>query len=303
MKSPVACLTSLLIVGMLGLHHDESQLVGNRHCLAGEPVCPEGVWRAVAQSHRIVVGTLAIPTATIREAIQSGRHRYVAIGVHCDQILKGPAVAELTVPWYTEPRKWSIRPEDLIALDKRQAMLFLGECDEPGSKGLYLIERKALGVRPPTPQAVAEVVAEVKSQQRLLEHFAKEHPPEEDPLYCEVKRLIDATTCEQTQLEAFNALKALGSRGVNAMILLMDDRRPLGRRLLAFRNPPDHWEEYAIYGPEVVADAISAIVGYITEEDFGTLHNGGSERERRETINGWRVYFHHCRDAGRDQRK
>jgi hypothetical protein len=44
-----------------------------------------------------------------------------------------------------------------------------------------------------------------------------------------------------------------------------------------------------------VADAIAAILGQITQEDFGTIVHGGSERERKAVINGWRVYLHRKR--------
>jgi len=280
----------------LSLAHASVWHGGAGAAVAADPSQPaQELWRAVARSHRIVVGTLAVPVAAIRDAIRLEDRRYVEIGVRCEQVLKGPACSELAVRWYTGPSDWTRNAREMIALDNQTRIVFLTESDE--SKGLYFDDENTLGTHLATLQAIREIAAEVRSQQRLLEHFAHDHPPEKAPLYSEVKRLIDATTVVESQADAYRALQALGSRGVAAMILLMDDRRPLAKGWLAFRNPPGHWEEFALYRPEVVTDAMAAIVGHIAREDFGTLHNGGSERERRAAIDGWRVYYHHyCRE-------
>ena len=34
-------------------------------------------------------------------------------------------------------------------------------------------------------------------------------------------------------------------------------------------------------------------VGLITSDSFGSVYNGGSERERAKTVAGWRIYLHY----------
>ncbi|MDQ2660123.1 MAG: hypothetical protein M3Y03_06855, partial [Verrucomicrobiota bacterium] len=62
---------------------------------------------------------------------------------------------------------------------------------------------------------------------------------------------------------------------------------------------PEMFEAFRVYGPEVVADALSAILEQVTGEGFGTIHNGGSERERKTTVDAWRIYLYRTR-IGRD---
>ena len=79
------------------------------------------------------------------------------------------------------------------------------------------------------------------------------------------------------------------------MIMLMNDRRELAIKDISLRNSPGFFEPFRHYGPEVVADALAAILNQVTGEDFGTIHNGGSEHQRRAAIDGWRVYLHRTR--------
>ena len=75
----------------------------------------------------------------------------------------------------------------------------------------------------------------------------------------------------------------------------MDDRREVPLKEISLRNEPGAFESFRHYGPKVVADAIAAILNQITQEDFGTIVHGGSERERKAVIDGWRVYLHRKR--------
>ncbi len=100
----------------------------------------------------------------------------------------------------------------------------------------------------------------------------------------------------RTEKQAFAQLEALSDVAVPAMIMFMDDRRELPLKEISLRNNgPGSFERFRHYGPQVVADAIAAILNQITEESFGTIHNGASERERRATIDGWRVYLYRKR--------
>lgn len=97
------------------------------------------------------------------------------------------------------------------------------------------------------------------------------------------------------QKKAFAQLEALGMAAVPAMIMHMDDRRELPVKAISLRNSPNSFEEFRHYGPEVLADAIAAILEQVTGESFGTMHNGASEPHRNTEIDAWRIYLHRTR--------
>lgn len=75
------------------------------------------------------------------------------------------------------------------------------------------------------------------------------------------------------------------------MIDLMDDRRPIPFRTITLENhAPGTLEGLRHYGPELMVDAVAAILNQITGADFGFIYNGASEAERRATVIGWRRY-------------
>lgn len=254
------------------------------------------IWRLVAKSHLIVIGTPQIPIESIQESISSKKYEYVNITVACDQTLKGTARKTVVVRWYTRPEPGSLGLKELTALRGKPAVLFLIEVDEKGSEGFYLAGNTPSAFSEANTVLTERVRVEVNAQRNLLERFDKVYPPQDEPLCSKVKALVDATTKKDTQLAAFHELEALGTKGVPAMILLMDDRRELPKKAISLRNPPDHWEAIRHYGPETVTDAIAAILSQITGESFGFVYNGASERERREAVNGWRVYLSHRED-------
>jgi hypothetical protein len=46
------------------------------------------------------------------------------------------------------------------------------------------------------------------------------------------------------------------------------------------------------YGPEVIVEALAAILNQITGESYSPqIVNGGTERERKAAIDGWRIYL------------
>jgi hypothetical protein len=118
------------------------------------------------------------------------------------------------------------------------------------------------------------------------------------PHYAAVKTLIDriaelppGTSSEATQARLFARLEALGPSAVPAMIELMDDRRPLRFRSLALTNKsPDAFEGRRFYGPELMVDAIAAVINQITGKHFGFICNGATEAERRAEVSAWRGY-------------
>jgi hypothetical protein len=116
--------------------------------------------------------------------------------------------------------------------------------------------------------------------------------------YEEVKRILDRLaelparpTAEAEQENLFERLEALGPSAVPAMIDLMDDRRPLRFHSIGLTNhAADAFEGRRLYGPELIVDAVAAILNQITGENFGFIYNGATDAERRAAVAGWRRY-------------
>jgi hypothetical protein len=45
-----------------------------------------------------------------------------------------------------------------------------------------------------------------------------------------------------------------------------------------------------MYGPEVLTDALAAILNQITGQHFGFIYNGGTEEERAKVVKGCREF-------------
>jgi hypothetical protein len=136
---------------------------------------------------------------------------------------------------------------------------------------------------------VAAVVAEVKRQQQLLREWK---PNPTSPHYAEVHRLLAGLPAASRGRQAaiFQTLEELGKPAVPALIAQMDDRRPLAHPEISLVNyAPDAFENLRHYGPELIVDAIDAILNQI-EGSGGSIVNGGSERERRSAVAEWRLY-------------
>jgi len=112
-----------------------------------------------------------------------------------------------------------------------------------------------------------------------------------------VQRLIQELGDSATQAKAVEGLLGIGKGGVGPIILQMDDRRSLGARSLTVPAPLGSFEPVAHYQPELVVDALDAIVAHITSESMGQVYNGGSTAKRRNAVNAWRVWLYHNRPA------
>jgi hypothetical protein len=104
--------------------------------------------------------------------------------------------------------------------------------------------------------------------------------------------LIENMIEEKTEQRAFSELESLGCSAVPAIIKRMDDRRKLPDPRISLRNKsPDAFEGIRHYGPQVVVDALAAILNQITGRHFGFIYNGATEVERTKTIQGWRDFL------------
>jgi hypothetical protein len=167
--------------------------------------------------------------------------------------------------------------------------------DGEGVQGLYFAGYTPKALQRYSEKLVLQLDAEVLAQKRIVSEFGRNFRPDNELSYTKVQALINAMVNSRTEEKAFADLEAMGKSAVPAMIMLMDDRRGLPIRHIELRNPSATFEAFRQYGPQVVVDAVTAILNQITGEAFGQTENGGSERERKAAIDGWRVYLYKTR--------
>jgi hypothetical protein len=120
----------------------------------------------------------------------------------------------------------------------------------------------------------------------------KPEKAQENTIDQQVAGLIAKMLDKSTEQQAFVDLEALGCAGLPAIIARMDDRRPLPDPHISLRNNyPEAFEERRSYEPKVVVDALAAILAQITGQDLGLIYNGGTEAERKKTIQEWRGFL------------
>ena len=108
----------------------------------------------------------------------------------------------------------------------------------------------------------------------------------------QVAALVEKTLDEKTEQQAFSDIEALGCAAVPAIIKRMDDRRNLPDHRISLRNKsPDAFEGMRHYDPQVVVDALAAILNQVTGQSFGDIYNGATDKERTNTIQGWRDFL------------
>jgi hypothetical protein len=257
---------------------------------------PQISWQLVAKSHTILSGTLKVPIQDIKSALSSGSHKYIVVEIAPKQLIKGKLGEEIpSVRYYTQPRDYAPRPESVIALDGREAIIFLVYSDDPYAKGFYFSGSTPKVLQPFDSKTFNEIKKEVDNQYEVLRNFEKRFSPEKDKLFPKVKRLVESTLDPEKEHVSFKELERLAMKGVPSIIILLDDRRPLPNKYISLKNALDQWESVRHYSPELVVDALAAILNQITGESFGFIYNGGSERERRETVNGWRIYLYYMK--------
>lgn len=285
------------------------------------------IWRLVANSQYIVIGTLHSPTEEILACAKSKDHKYVDIRVDVEKCLKSVSERNIQVSYYTKPKPWSPHPEKVMKFDNKKAILFMKRLNGGPPIRYFFASRygnKLLQVF--DVATVAAIKKEIAEQARIIQSFNKLFPPGQEQLYSRVKTIIDDIVDsemsrppkrkedgsdwnekewadgpgwqkqEEKQEDGFLKLEKLGWGAVPSIIMLMDDRRPLPIRCIDLRNPPWFFEGYRSYGPELAVDALHCILEQIADETHGHgIHSGGSEKQRRDTVNAWKIYLYHLK--------
>jgi len=105
-----------------------------------------------------------------------------------------------------------------------------------------------------------------------------------------VDRALAAKSQEEVQA-AFDSIVQLGCPAAPEIVDRMDDRRELPVPYIRLANDsPQAFEAFRQYGPEVVVDALAAILNDITVGDCGFIFNGAPEAKRAEAVECWRKF-------------
>lgn len=253
--------------------------------MASAKSCPKNMALAklVAESDLIVVANPKVPVALVQSAMREESPDYIDVPLSGVSILKGAdAGSTLTVIVYPKRTTNSPSPEALVEHTGKSTLLFLDRVDEEPVE-VYLSD-----LQDASATRVEAVKAEIHRQEALV---ATSSPTGSLPHFNEVRDFLAALrhATPERQAEIFRQLEALGEAGVPAIVAQMDDRGLLAVRQITLANPPGHFEGLRHYGPELVVDALDAILNQITGFG-GFVPNGGSERERQAAVAAWRAY-------------
>jgi hypothetical protein len=256
---------------------------------AAGPVRAENAppWRACAAAEAIVTGTVFVAQKDNGDLITDDQG-YVRIAVKVDETLKGPRMGSVVVLQYGRDDYRAKAVKTLLPLKGKKAILYISTyvLGDAVTRAWFL--ENAGGISEVTSSAIAQISTEISRQDALLRTWK---PAEHGPIAAQVHALIEQTLQGNTEAKAFADIEALGKAAVPAIIDQMDDRRALAKRQIALRNfSPDRFEEFRLYGPEKVVDALAAILNQVTSDDFGFIYNGGTDEERARAVAGWRIY-------------
>lgn len=214
--------------------------------------------------------------------------RYLEMPLDRVSVIKGTAgPSNRVVKFYAQDLPYAPKMQAFLELSGKPAILFLAWVDEVPN-GLY-ISNSPNALQPQSPSTVTELKAELDRQRQILQRW---RPDPALPHYGEVRRLLGKlpATSSKRQQAVFRKLEELGKPAVSAMIAQMDDRRPLAHQEISLINhSPDAFEGTRFYGPDLVVDAMDAILNQIVAHG-GSIVNGGSERQRRSAVEAWRIY-------------
>lgn len=255
------------------------------------------LWRLVAQSDVISTGRLEFPAAPVTP------RSYVQLPVRESRFLKGEAGERLIIRWFSEPGPYAPSAAQLEIASDSSSILFAVRAG--GS--LYFAGNTPDAIQPAEATTVAAVETEIARQEEVLRRWRDDRSVDH---YAEVRSITNriarlrTTSCAarrdvvSAQQALFDQLIAFGDDAVPAIIMQMDDPRPLAKSQISLVNDfPGAFEGTRHYGPDLIVEALDAILNDITGESFGNIHNGGSAEERTKAVRGWRIYLDHLRSS------
>ncbi|MBQ7080388.1 MAG: hypothetical protein IJM92_12185 [Fibrobacter sp.] len=242
-------------------------------------------WISIAQSPYILTGTLQVDTNEIKKIMRT-KSAYIEIDFAIDTVLKGDIPSkEIIINKYIYSKKekrHNRNDSNLFLFNGKKSIVSLAL----GYSGGYYLS----SIFPVTD----EVKNELAKQNEIIASKAYTKICPTIQYSSKVKSLIDDMLVESKATAAYAKLEELGIQAVPAIICQMDDQRELAVKHITLKNKSlTAWEATRHYSPELVVDVLEAILNQITGKSFGSIHNGGTEDERANTVNGWRIYLWH----------
>lgn len=250
-------------------------------------------WQQIAQSRFIVVGATSPPEGS---KPGEGDNPFFDIRVLGVRPLKGTPPDPLVLrqpnvaPGFLNPlAPWTFAGEP--------ALLFLADQEEEPPH-VWLTHMESMVA--PEPDVLDFVKREIAGQARYL---AAWRPDREVRHYGQVKTIIDwllaispaDPDAAALQAAGFERLESLGDAAATAMVMQMNDRRPLAvpRLSLGSGKGPNSRRRHE---PQLMIDALAAMLEQVTGQRYGQPYAGGRESQRQLAYDGWRLY------AGRHER-
>jgi len=230
-----------------------------------------------------------VPKARLSEEALKSAPDYLDIPIRVEGVVKGVDVGSATVRFYPKDAPYKPSNHSVLGLGGAPAILFLTRVDE-GPAGLYFAGYTPEALKPATEQTIGAARAEAARQKGIIRSWRGDTAL---PRFSEVRGLIArlGQVSGPEQQRVFDRLEALGKEAVPAIVAQMDDRRALRTPAISLVNhSPDAFEGMRHYGPKQVVDGLDAVLNQVTGESFGSIVNGGSDRQRDAVVNGWRIY-------------
>ena len=254
------------------------------------------LWERVASSHLILTGKMSVPVETLRAEQGYEKGTYVDIPIAVEENLKGDYTDQtIKLRYYTKSHIYKgMSPDDLIALNGKQVLLFIIQVDDPSKKEYYFLNATNKSCLEYTPELMGEIRKEIQRQDTILKDYPHWVVRENSSMKRTVKKQIAKVLKEPDQAsEITNQLIALGQEALPSLVRQMENFRPLQIKDLMLPNrSPNAFEAFAHYKPKAVVDLVSTIATAVAGKGFGHLYNGGSDRERWAVINAWRIYLY-----------
>jgi hypothetical protein len=250
-------------------------------------------WRLVARSNAIVRARLNIPEDAML-ALRGRENKYASIGLTVSAKLKNDRLLGdfIQLKAYAAPLAGAPNAATLAALKDKEAIFFLAHPYDASTDAYYFAGNTRGALLSANPEPEDAVRREVEEQLRLARtisaYLARNTPAHDE----EVADLIEVAVLPLTSASAMGKLFELGCDAVPALVRHMDDRRLLPGRLVSLSCfGTGCFEAQTNYRPIAVVDLLAIVLDRITHESLGDIYNGGSEEQRRRTIEAWKVWL------------
>ena len=250
-------------------------------------ISDENYWRNIATATRIFIANTS--DLIIENAIPNEYYEY---NIQIIKTLRGIKQEKIRFKIYMKEENCNY----INSLnDSKKVILFLtNSYDGYGYNNYfsgYFIEKAVIKY---TSEIENIINKEIALQNDIINNKLYENFDIDSKLYQKVSRYITNTTNSSLEHKSFEQLEELGAKGVPYIILLLDnfEKLPIGE--ISLENKSENaFEYYRHYSPELVIDALDAILNQITGENFGTIVNGEATQEMRiSVLNGWRIYLY-----------